>query len=284
MKIVLNFLKLIHIHPILVIFIFISFITGTFTQLFLIFLIVIIHEAGHYLAASLYKWRIYSIVLWIFGGVMKTDESNNRKIKEDIIVTIAGPLQHIFIFLLLLSFDYLNILPKSVISQGHYYNAMILLFNLLPIYPLDGGKLLFYFLSTIVPFRKAHQFTIVFSFLSCFSLILVQIIFFPFTLSAFLLISFLIFENWTEWRNKYYTFMRFLLNRLNHPLECNKSEILIISDECRLIDVFKQFRRNRIHELQIAESEYILSENKCLRLYFKEKKVMETIGEIIREP
>ncbi len=247
-------------------------------------MIVIIHEAGHYIAASFYKWRVSLIVLWIFGGVMKTDESNNRKIKEDIIVTIAGPLQHLFIYLLLLFFSYLNVWPQSVINLGYYYNFMLLLFNLLPIYPLDGGKLLFYILSTIIPFRKAHHFTIIFSFLTCFAIIVMQLIFFPFTLSAFLLIVFLLVENWTEWRNKYYTFMRFLMSRINQPPTYEKIEIITITEEWRLLDVFKQLRRNRLHEIHVKERGITLSEYKGLMLYFKEKKVTETIGQIIREP
>src|SRR5699024_12020095 len=85
----------IHIHPILIIFIIISFVTGTFLQLFIILSIVLFHELGHYGAAKFFKWRIKGIMLWIFGGVMDTDEHGNKPFHEDIIVTIAGPLQHL---------------------------------------------------------------------------------------------------------------------------------------------------------------------------------------------
>src|SRR5690625_3648721 len=99
----LKSLRLIHIHPILIIFMFIAFITGTFIQFFILFAIVFIHEIGHFIAAKFYNWNVHSIMLWVFGGVMKTDEGVNRPIKEDIIVTVAGPLQHLFIFILLIS-------------------------------------------------------------------------------------------------------------------------------------------------------------------------------------
>src|SRR5699024_6932825 len=92
----------IHIHPILIIFIIISFVTGTFLQLFIILSIVLFHELGHYGAGKFFKWRIKGIMLWIFGGVMDTDEHGNRPFHEDIIVTVAGPLQHLYIYFYLL--------------------------------------------------------------------------------------------------------------------------------------------------------------------------------------
>src|SRR5699024_6775939 len=143
--------------------------TGTFVHLFTLLSIVLIHEFGHYLAARHYKWRIYSIVLWVFGGVMKTDESGNKSIREDIIVTVAGPLQHLFIYFLISGCSFL--LPEHIVTMAHYYNSAIFLFNLLPIYPLDGGKLVFYCLSIFIPFRKAHYYTVVFSISACFGII-----------------------------------------------------------------------------------------------------------------
>src|SRR5690625_7477275 len=90
----------IHLHPLLILFIFLSIITGTFIHLFIILLIVLIHELGHYIAAAYFKWRIDYIRLWVFGGVMKTNESTHRSSNEDCIVKLAGPLQHLFIFFL----------------------------------------------------------------------------------------------------------------------------------------------------------------------------------------
>ncbi len=278
----LKFFRLIHIHPILIIFIIVSLITGTFVQLFIMLSIVFIHELGHYAAASYYKWRIYSIVLWVFGGVMKTDESNNRKIKEDIIVTVAGPLQHIIIFLLIICLDILNILPPSIISLAHYFNIIIFLFNLLPIYPLDGGKLMFYILSNYLPFRKAHHFTVVFSIVVCCLIIFLQIVILPFTLSAFLLIAFLLFENRKEWVNKYYIFIRFLFNRLNHPSNEMEMEVIHVPEQFRLIDAFSLFKRNKTHKIQLKGSKKSINENYSLYLYFKEKKLTETVGNILR--
>ena len=278
----LNFFRMIHIHPILIIFILLSIITGTFVQLFILLFIVVIHELGHYLAAIFYNWRIHSIVLWVFGGVMKTEELGNKSIKEDIIVTVAGPLQHIVILFLISSFSFL--LPDTVVQMALQFNLIIFLFNLLPIYPLDGGKLVFYTLSIFIPFRKAHSYTVVFSLFACISIMLLQVLLLPFTLSAFLLIIFLFIENRAEWKHHYYIFIRFLLNRLNNPPTLLKKEQLIVPAQYRLIDVFSLFKRNKTHEISVKDTmDTTLSEQQSLHLYFKEKKLTESIKDIVEE-
>ena len=205
----MTFLKKLHIHPLLMLFFVISLMTGTFVQLLVLFLIIFIHELGHYLMARYYKWDIEAVVLWVFGGVMKTSDKTNHSIKEDMMVTIFGPIQHLLIFLLLLGCDYIGLLPVSIVQTAHNFNWIILLFNLLPIYPLDGGKLIFYFLSAVIPYKKAHLYTVKFSILSCICIVFLQLFVFPFTLTALLLMLFILLENRTEWKNHPYTFIRF---------------------------------------------------------------------------
>src|SRR5699024_10188834 len=105
--------------------------------LFMLLSIVIIHEFGHFLAASYFRWHIEKITFWVFGAVMETSEFGARRIYEDLLVTIAGPIQHVFIFLLLLFLQSVEIVPPAIIDMGMTYNFILLMFNLLPIYPLD---------------------------------------------------------------------------------------------------------------------------------------------------
>lgn len=72
----------IYIHPILLIFFVIAFLTGTFTELVIILSIVLIHELGHYTVAHVFKWRIKHIMLWVFGGVMQTEEHGSSAHSE----------------------------------------------------------------------------------------------------------------------------------------------------------------------------------------------------------
>lgn len=222
--------------------------------------------------------------MWVFGGVMKTDESGTRPLKEDVIVTLAGPVQHFFIYILIISLSFFQLVPDSIIQLAIYYNFIIFMFNMLPIYPLDGGKLLFFILSYFIPFKKAHQYTILFSIVLSICIIILQVLLLPFTLSSLLIITFLLFENRTERKNHYYIFIRFLLNRYSYEHRGLKTNELIVSGNYRLIDVFALFKRNHIHEIYMNKNKKrCLSEKRILRLYFKEKLYDKTIEEIIKK-
>lgn len=266
----------IHLHPILILFIILSLLTGTFIQLITLLTIVFIHELGHVLAATYFKWRIESIMLWVFGGVMKTDETTNPTIKEEIVVTVAGPFQHLIVFVLLQLLAHGSLIPEEIIKQAHYYNGILLLFNLLPIYPLDGGKLLLSLLAANTPFKKAYDSTIFFSICACIGIILYQIIFFPFTLSAFMLFLFLLWENWQEWKHRYYLFMRFLLSRTSHQ----RHSFIRVPGYFTLMDVFHLFRRNYTHTIYIHDIGRKIEEKYCINKYVNEQRIHDRIDKI----
>src|SRR5699024_986191 len=238
-----KFIPPIHIHPILIIFIFISLATGTFTHLFIILLIVLLHELGHYLMAQFFNWRINRIMLWIFGGVMETDEHGSKPFREEFLVTIAGPVQHLFIYLLLYmnSFGVMHIISSPIVDLIFYYNTMILIFNLLPIWPLDGGKLLFLILSTFFPFRKAYNMNLLISMIGSFLLLVIHIFLFSFNLSALLIFVFLFMENKIEWQKRYYVFIRFLLNNNKEKRKIKMCKKIQLYNITLLLECFPKF-------------------------------------------
>jgi stage IV sporulation protein FB len=273
----------IHIHPILLVFVVISFLTGTFVEMMIILGIVLWHELGHYLAAAHFKWRINKVMLWIFGGVMDTDEHGNRPVMEEFIVTIAGPFQHVFIYFFMFIATSFSLLPSSIVSTILIYNTTILAFNLLPIWPLDGGKILFFLLSKKFPFQKAYHAIIILSLLLCFIIIIMQLLFLPFTLSAFLIMVFLIIENRSEWKNRHYVFIRFLLNRHRGNNWFKSVRPIVVPSHSSLMEVFSQFKRDVKHSIYIQVSKdkrLAIDETDCLKSYFFDKSYHKTIGEV----
>lgn len=274
----------IHIHPILMIFMVISFLTGTFMELSIILSIVLIHELGHYAMSKVFKWRVESIMLWVFGGVMKTDEHGNKTIYEEALVTIAGPFQHLVIYLVLFIFSGAEIFPTPVLELMYHYNTVILIFNLLPIWPLDGGKLLFICLSALLPYRKAYHTVIIFSMVMSLVILILFLFVYPFTFSAFLIMIFLFMENRTEWKQRYYVFIRFLLRRYEGKGAVKAISPISVSHDYSLMDVFTYFRRERKHPIYITYPNHqrkTIDESDCLRSYFFEKEYQRTIGEIV---
>lgn len=276
-----RFFQLIQIHPTLIIFMFIGILTGTFVQLFIIICIVTIHELGHFFAATYFRWRIESMVLWVFGGVLKTDEYTTRPLLEECIVTVAGPIQHGVIYLVAYLLNEAYFIPPSIVSHIFYFNTIILLFNLLPIYPLDGAKLWLILLSLRLPYRLAYRLTLFISFIMAAIVMIVSLLFFPFTLTTILLIVFLIMEVIKYWRNEYFTFIRFLLYRLhNEPYDYKQKNLYAKKDDY-LIELFNQFRRNKYHRIYNTAHTFI-SEKRALHMYFHESRHAETIQEIMK--
>lgn len=277
-------LPTIHIHPILLLFFGIAFLTGMFMELFIIICIVFIHELGHYIMAVSFKWRIRSIMLWIFGGVMDTDEHGNKPIYEEFLVTLAGPFQHLIIYAILIFVSSSELLPSSVIELAFYYNTAILLFNLLPIWPLDGGKLLFLIFSALLPYRKAYYSIIIFSMISSLVLIFLQIFILPFTLSVFFIVIFLFMENWRDWQQRYYVFIRFLLKRYHDNPAVKCIHPIHVPFSSSLMDVFAQFKRERKHAIYITmpgDERRHVDEAECLHTFFHDKNYSVTIGEVV---
>src|SRR5690625_671379 len=278
-----KYIPTIHFHPILLIFIIISFLTGTFMELSIILLIVLIHELGHFFMAVFLKWRVDSIMLWVFGGVMKTEEHGNSSLSKEALVIIAGPVQNLMIYLGLYFLSTYSIFPSSVLDLVFYYNTAILLFNLLPIWPLDGGKLLFVFLSSYLPYRKAYHSVIIFSMIISLVFLLLQLFVFPFTLSAFCLMIFLFMENRTEWKQRFFVFIRFLLSRYEGNSYVKKVQPITVSHQNSLMDVFSQFKKGKKHPVYIYYPNHerkFIDESDCLRSYFHDQQYNKTIGEV----
>lgn len=273
----------IRLHPTIFIFIAVSFMTGTFIQLYIILAIVSLHELGHYMMAKFFKWRVEGMMLWVFGGVMHTDEHGNRPLHEEMLVTIAGPFQHVILYVLIMFAADTNLLSASTIELLYFYNSAILFFNLLPIWPLDGGKILFMLLTRIFPYKKAHQLIIILSMAASIFAIIFWSVYQSFSLSFLLIMLFLFMENRTEWKQRFFVFIRFLLKRYDGMHNVKKIQPITVSHQDSLMDVFFQFKRGKKHPIYIDypnRTRISVDESDCLRSYFHDQQYDQTIGEI----
>ncbi len=263
----------------------ISVVTANFKQLFFLMIIIFVHEMGHAFSAHFFSWRIKSIMLLPFGGVAEVDEHGNRSLKEECIVILAGPLQHLWIqgavFLLHAS----HIMTTSDYHMFTFYNVSILLFNLLPVWPLDGGKLIFILFSNHWSYQKAHSYMMVTSII--FLCIYVSAILFlsPTHLNMWIITSFLIYSLYHEHKNRMYSCMRFLMARYygkQNPI--NRIKPIVVEESELVYDVLLQFQRGCKH-LIIVERNGIkvfeLDENELLHAFFANKLTESKIGDLV---
>ncbi|MEE9379471.1 MAG: site-2 protease family protein [Candidatus Lokiarchaeia archaeon] len=123
-------------------------IVGLSNGLILLFSI-LIHELSHSIVAQKYGLVVREIELYLFGGVSKIEEEP-RTPKSEMIISIVGPLSSLLIGLGLLALFFLPVNLPMVISIIFLYsgisNVGLSLFNLVPAFPIDGGRILRAFL------------------------------------------------------------------------------------------------------------------------------------------
>lgn len=105
----------------------------------LVFVIVLLHEFGHCIAGKYYNMMVRSVTLYPFGGValMEIPEKPHR----EIVVALAGPAVNLF--LVPVFYVCLELFPNTdMLSRLSSINIMLLVFNMLPCFPMDGGRVL----------------------------------------------------------------------------------------------------------------------------------------------
>ncbi|MBF7151095.1 MULTISPECIES: stage IV sporulation intramembrane metalloprotease SpoIVFB [Bacillus] len=275
----------ISVHPLFWVIIVIGIFTARFKELLLLFCIVLIHELGHAFAAAHYNWRIKKIQLLPFGGVAELEEHGNKSLKEELVVVIAGPIQHIW----MMAVGYILFETGWLGAELYYFfmwnNIIILAFNLLPIWPLDGGKVLFNVLSYRFPYLQAHEKMMK---LSCvfFSVILVwQLLWNSNNIMMWVLLIFLAISLYREWKQRRYAFMRFLLERYyGNKRGIEKIAPIEVQSEDHLYKIFTKFRRGYKHSIIVHgkyKEHYTLDENELLYAYFTEKRTTSSVEELI---
>ena len=115
---------------------------GIFTSL-LFFGSVLFHELAHSVVAQHYKLKVVSITLFIFGGLARIAREPSKPIQE-FNIAIAGPIASGFLsgmfFLATLVFSQ-NQMVVALATYLSVSNGLLALFNLLPGFPLDGGRI-----------------------------------------------------------------------------------------------------------------------------------------------
>lgn len=153
----------IKIHALTYLLILISFLAGYFDYTFLCLITIIIHEMGHYILAVILNIKVKEIEIFLIGGVTKLESDLNTKIYKEIIVLLAGPLFQILFLLIIYVLHRSGLVSYIVFNKVLKINITLLKINLLPIVPLDGGRLINNILDVIFSYKTSFYITIIIS-------------------------------------------------------------------------------------------------------------------------
>ncbi|CCQ33660.1 tRNA nucleotidyltransferase CCA-adding enzyme protein [Halorhabdus tiamatea SARL4B] len=125
---------------------------------------VVLHELGHSVVAMRYGFPISSITLWLFGGIAQLEEMPEDW-KQELFIAIAGPTVSVALaglsyagFLLVPAGDAVGFAAvKFLLGYLALLNFALAIFNMLPGFPMDGGRVLRALLARNRPFARATQ-------------------------------------------------------------------------------------------------------------------------------
>lgn len=164
-----GFLKKIPVHPTFILLFLWFILTKNFISFFLFVSVVITHELGHYWVAKKLGYKLDSFFIAPYG-VSLNYKDKVFEMKDEILIALAGPFVNVFLSLVVVSLWWA---APSLYNYSYIFveQSFILgLFNLLPCYPLDGGRILVGILSHYIPRKKAVN--IVYRLNYCFSALL----------------------------------------------------------------------------------------------------------------
>lgn len=124
-----------------------------------VFLSIIVHEFGHVLAGRAFGRRVDEVVLYQFGGYAVIYPSFHRETVRDIFICLAGPSAGFLLYGVLWLLGYFHVIPDL---REHWQFRIFLgdllsinlwwgVFNLFPVFPLDGGQAVRYLFVALAP-------------------------------------------------------------------------------------------------------------------------------------
>lgn len=213
-------------------------------------MLIFIHECGHFFTGQILGFKVKRIEIYPYGGCSKLEYDINVPLWKEFLVLIMGPLLQIIFVSIIYSF-------KLEIEASFYtYHLFILMFNLLPIYPLDGGKLLNIILCYITAYYQSLRKVFYFSFFF-YLIISLSVLFWQRNLVLFLILGLLGLKIHKEINRAEYYYQKFLMERYLNNYSFSK---------IKKITNIKQMKRDYYH--YFLNQGNMITETEKLSAYF----------------
>ena len=246
-------MKIIKVNFLTLYFLLLLFLCGYLKIGIIIFLIVLFHELGHVFFIKLFKYKIINVTLYPFGGITKVDKDINTPLNKELLIACGGIIFQLILFIIIY-FVPINVITKELLYK---YNMSILLFNMLPIIPLDGSIIINSLLNKIFSYKVSYYLYIIISIIFSIFYLLFN---YWYSLNNYLIVLLFIIKTYYAIKNYKYLKTRFLLERY-----LNKYEYKYISTKTGDLDILK-----------IDTYQYFKENNKIVSEYSKLKEMFDT--------
>lgn len=232
--------------------------TGHFINLIAFTSLIIIHEFGHVITATIYKYRIKKITIYPYGGITEFDTLVNTKIESDLVISVSGIIMQSIYFSLIFFLYKRGIIREYTYNLFFAYHNSMLLFNILPIIPLDGSKIVNLILSKYLNLNFSNNLTVLISFITL-SMILIGDIYEK--NYSMVMVVFILLQNiWNYYKKIEYIYNKFVLERYLYNIKYKS--VKIINNKNKMY-------KNKTHLFKVNNS--IIEEKSFLSNFFDKK-------------
>ncbi|QEK12297.1 hypothetical protein FQB35_07855 [Crassaminicella thermophila] len=257
----------------LCIFFVVFFVFGYIKYLVIAFFVILLHEGAHVYMGNLLGYKINSIEIFPFGGVVRMEADIAINPQHEIMIAISGPILNLI--MVFLGYYILNIfqLSNEKFLFFIYSNLSIGIFNLLPILPLDGGRIGRAYLAYFIGFKKSTKFVVILSkVISCVLFLYgcYAVKYNKFNIYILLLAIFLYIAAHKEYKMAAFIFIKEVTQKRQHLL-CNgvlNTKYLIAVKNTPIKDVMNQFVPRKYHIVTVMDADCkiigVLTENDVL--------------------
>lgn len=267
------------IHLLFWVVIGLSVATGHFLEVITLFVIVLIHELGHVAMAKELGWRVSEVQLLPFGGVATMEDAYATDPLDEIVIALAGPFLNVVMMGLSFLLWFAGIWKED---WAHFFlvsNAAIAAFNLLPIWPLDGGRILQALLCWLMPYRRAAMLSLLGSTLLAGVMLGLSII--DMQVNLMVVGSYLLVVNIQAFLRFPYQFFRFLMEKyVRQPDEEYSVQAVSVRPEETVMEVSHKLRRGHAH-LFYVQGAGLLAEEQLLHALLFEQKYDMSVGQLV---
>ncbi|MBE5746408.1 MAG: hypothetical protein E7359_03890 [Clostridiales bacterium] len=242
-------------HPVFIIFIILLIFSKNLLSVVSYLLCVFLHEMGHYFVAGFLGYKLNKINFLPFGASLSGSENVFYKPSHEILISIAGPFVNFILLIICLSLFWCFPVSYCFLLDFFYANLITLLFNFLPVYPLDGGRVLLALIKRKKTIDKAYKQVKIIGFIVSLLLFVLFVIssFFKinFTLAttSIFLIAGLFFEDKSCYYVTNYSFIN-KSKKLKAGLETN---IISISSEANLYSLLRKLNKFKFNVVNIID-------------------------------
>ncbi len=171
---------------------------------------VFLHELVHYFVAKKMHFKGYYIEILPMGTVLNLKDLNDAEPFEDFVISIAGPIFNLLCGVIFFGGAKIFSIDGQLIKDIYLSNFALGIFNLIPAFPLDGGRIVRDILQTRTIYKRANKIAVkisVVSGISVFIIFILTAIFSKINFSILIMAIFILFSTYKEKERIVYVIM-----------------------------------------------------------------------------